>query len=569
MHLTPPDDFDSYGTRSHRLAIRFVRVSHSHISRLPKFYSDTEGDKLHPVEEDPHRPTFLKRHYLKPFRKIGTRGGRVYDGVFMTGARPCWIMVAKTGGRGAQLDVLEEGAGKGQELLETPLEVTGKRCLRVHPMIVDGDVKCFAGIHNVNIAHGFVYINHQGQLRICNLLPHFLYDSDWPYCKVPLRRTPQHLTYHEASETYVMSTSTPAPFVLSRARYTAALAAGVIEDGDELPETEEMKRNSWVKDSDREEGMYWPQFSSYALELVSPVTWETVDIIRMEEHEHILAVQAVNLESKQTTTGRKLFLAVGTGYVRGEDLATRGRILVYDIIDVVPEPDNPQTNHKFKQLFVNEEKGPVTALCNVGGYLLAAIGSKIIIHTFEDGESLTGVAFIDVNMYVHSVCAVKNLILVSDISKSVWFLGFQEEPPKLALLGKDYHPLHVYSSEFLIDESMLAFLVGDGDMNLHVMTYAPYNIQSSSGQKLIRRGDFHVGQHVQKLIRLRRMPSQVKKGGEVVDPKQHVCVCATLEGGLSIMIPVSEKLYKRMYGLYSRMVNNLQHPAGLNPRGFR
>ncbi|KAJ3087268.1 hypothetical protein HK102_011465 [Quaeritorhiza haematococci] len=43
----------------------------------------------------------------------------------------------------------------------------------------------------------------------------------------------------------------------------------------------------------------------------------------------------------------------------------------------------------------------------------------------------------------------------------------------------------------------------------------------------------------------------------------------TLDGGILVMTPVTEKLYKRLYALYSRMVNNLQHAAGLNPRGFR
>ncbi|KAJ3040299.1 Cleavage and polyadenylation specificity factor subunit 1 [Rhizophlyctis rosea] len=548
-----------------RLALRLTRIPHTHISRLPKSYTDTEGDKLHAIPTQPRKPTFLKKHYLKPFRGIGTMGGRVYEGVFMCGERACWVLCGGVGGVGPRLEVLDGGGGERFVDGDGGVSVSGKRGVKVHPFVVDGGIKCFCGVNNGGVEGGFGYINSKNLLRICNLPPHFVYDTDWPYCKVPLRRTPQHLTYQEASKTYVVATSVAVPFRLSRARYSAAVAAGVIEDGDDMPESEEMKRNGGVKDEDRDSGMYWPTVGAYALELISPVTWETADLIRMDEHEHVLCVQAVNLQSKQTASGKKMFLAVGTGYVRGEDLATRGRIFVYDIIDVVPDPERPQANHRFKQMYVNEEKGPVTALCNVGGYLVAAIGTKIIIHTFEDEDSLTGVAFIDVNMYVHSICAIKNMILVSDIMKSVWFLGFQEDPPKLVLLGKDYHPMKVYASEFLIDDQMLGFLVGDGDMNLHVMTYAPYNIQSSSGQKLIRRGDFHVGQHVSKLMRVRKLAGK----GDGGVSRQHLCVFATLEGGIGTMVPVSEKFYKRMYGLYSRMVNNLQHGAGLNPRGFR
>lgn len=52
-------------------------------------------------------------------------------------------------------------------------------------------------------------------------------------------------------------------------------------------------------------------------------------------------------------------------------------MLIFDIIDVVPEKDNPQTNHKLKLLYASEEKSPVSALCDINGYLLAAIGSKV------------------------------------------------------------------------------------------------------------------------------------------------------------------------------------------------
>ena len=145
------------------------------------------------------------------------------------------------------------------------------------------------------------------------------------------------------------------------------------------------------------------------------------------------------MESKQTESGRRLLLAVGTGFQRGEDLTTRGRVCLlsnyslnlifqlhlYDIIEVVPEIDNPQTNHKFKHLRTQEEKGPVSSICAVEGYILIAIGSKIMMYSFDNDESLTGVAFLDVNFYVARIEAVKNLVMVCDVAKSVQFALFQ------------------------------------------------------------------------------------------------------------------------------------------------
>ncbi|KAJ3087269.1 Cleavage and polyadenylation specificity factor subunit 1 [Quaeritorhiza haematococci] len=238
-----------------RLAIRFVRVQHDHLSREPQTYKDTEGDKLNPVASRSRRqPTFLKRHYLRPFTDIGTDAegggaGILYSGVFMGGFRPCWIMAAGTGVLGPQLEVFEEdeaeldeqqldggfagGRRNANDLLEPSLPLAGKRTVRIHPAIADGEILSFSPFHNVNCPHGFMYINHQGSLRICRLLPQFMYDAEWPFCRVRLRRIPQKITYHHSSETYVVATSVPVPFVLARAQHAAAVAAGVIEEGDE------------------------------------------------------------------------------------------------------------------------------------------------------------------------------------------------------------------------------------------------------------------------------------------------------------------------------------------------
>ncbi|KAI9088335.1 CPSF A subunit region-domain-containing protein [Phlyctochytrium arcticum] len=552
--------------KPNRLALRFIRVPHSHMSREATSSKQNSGGIASP-RTDTARP----RRCLKPFYSMGLPGALTYSGVFVAGPRPCWIMVGGSGGQGPQLGVMSEqddepSTGGDMKIRvppppvfpEPPVTVSGKNVVRVHPQLVDGGVVTFAQLHSEQVDRAFMYVTAEGRMRVGHLPAHFNFDAPWPICKVPIQRTPQKITYHHSTQTYIVASSTPVPFKLSKAQHAAAIAAGVLEAGDPLPETEATK-----KQDERDKGMYWPQISAYSLEIISPVTWETVDAIEMDEYEHILAIEAVELESKQTTTGRKSFLALGTGVVRGEDLATRGRIVVYDIIDIVPEPEHPFAKNRFKQLYVSEEKGPVTALCNVGGHLVAAIGTKVIVYAFEDSESLTGIAFLDVNMYVNSLSSIKNLIMVGDIMKSVWLLGFQEEPPKLALLGKDFHALSVYGCEFLVDDSSLALVVGDSESNVHVMTYSPYHIQSSSGQKLIRRGDFHVGQHISKMLSLRRIANDVNTRD------QQVTLIGTMEGGVSLLVPVSEKLYKRLYSLYSKMVNNLQHPAGLNPRGYR
>jgi cleavage and polyadenylation specificity factor subunit 1 len=53
------------------------------------------------------------------------------------------------------------------------------------------------------------------------------------------------------------------------------------------------------------------------------------------------------------------------------------------VIDVVPEPGNPETNHKFKLLCTAEDKGPVTAIEAVNGYLLTTFATKVVFSTLS------------------------------------------------------------------------------------------------------------------------------------------------------------------------------------------
>uniref|UniRef100_A0A8C3XL80 Cleavage and polyadenylation specificity factor subunit 1 n=1 Tax=Chelydra serpentina TaxID=8475 RepID=A0A8C3XL80_CHESE len=389
-----------------------------------------------------------------------------------------------------------------------------------------------------------------GELRISVLPAYLSYDAPWPVRKIPLRCTTHYVAYHVESKVYAVATS-------------------VVNACTRIPRmTGEEKEFESIE---RDERYIHPQQEAFSIQLISPVSWETIPNTRieLEEWEHVTCMKTVSLKSEETVSGLKGYIAAGTCLMQGEEVTCRGRILIMDIIEVVPEPGQPLTKNKFKVLYEKEQKGPVTALCHCHGYLVSAIGQKIFLWSLKDND-LTGMAFIDTQLYIHQMISVKNFILAADVMKSISLLRYQEESKTLSLVSRDAKPLEVYSVDFMVDTDQLGFLVSDRDRNLMVYMYLPEAKESFGGMRLLRRADFHVGAHVNTFWRTpcRWATDGVTKKSSAWESK-HITWFATLDGGIGLLLPMLEKTYRRLLMLQNALTTMLSHHAGLNPRAFR
>lgn len=128
---------------------------------------------------------------------------------------------------------------------------------------------------------------------------------DWVMQKVPVGQTIHKIEYHPTMRVYAALVSSPKPVRLRN------------EEGQPIDNME---------DDGRAEGTFLPTVEQYSMIMISPVTWETVDKVDFQEYEQGMSLFAAQLESKQTSTGRKYFMAVGTGFLKGEDSAMRGSV---------------------------------------------------------------------------------------------------------------------------------------------------------------------------------------------------------------------------------------------------
>lgn len=319
-------------------------------------------------------------------------------------------------------------------------------------------VRGMSSFHTAGCNRGFIYVDTNGVARVSQIPPATSFEVGMALQRIHLGQAVHAVAYHPPMECYVVATSTEVEF--------------------ELP-----KDDNHHPDWQREDIPFKPTVEQSFLKLISPVNWSVIDTIELEPCEMILCVKTLNLEVSESTNERRQLITVGTAITKGEDLATKGRLYVYDIVTVVPEPGRPETNKGLK-LVAKEEmpRGAITGVSEVGtqGFMLVAQGQKCMVRGLKEDGTLLPVAFMDMNCYVTSVKELggTGLCVMTDAVKGVWFTGYTEEPYKMILFGKSAKNMETVTAEFLPDGKDLYIVVADSDCNLHVLQYDPERMSS-------------------------------------------------------------------------------------------
>ncbi|KAI3393261.1 hypothetical protein diail_4520 [Diaporthe ilicicola] len=425
-------------------------------------------------------------------------------------------------------------------------------------------VRTLSSFHTEGCERGFIYADSEGMSRVTQLPTDCTFSEvGMSLQKVALGVDTDSVAFNSRAEVYAIGCNVEEEFELPK-------------DEDSNPQ----QAPTWMK----EKITFKPVAERGALKLITPHAWTVIDEVEMESCEIITCVKALNLEVSETTHERRELIVVGTAISRGEDLPIRGRIHVYDVATVIPEPGRPETDKKFK-LVAKEDipRGGVTAISGVGtqGFVLVVHGQKCTVRGLKEDGSLLPVAFMDMSNYVTSVKEIPStgLLAMSDAFKGVWFTGYTEEPYKMMLFGKSNTKLEVMNCEFVPDGKDLFILAADVDSNIHIFQFDPEHPKSLQGHLLLHRTSFNVGAHLPvKSMLLPRVPlanSQPQENGHLTNGNTpntispHSILFASPTGSLATLTSVSETSYRRLSSLMSQLINTLPHPAGLNPKAYR
>ena len=315
-------------------------------------------------------------------------------------------------------------------------------------------VRGMSSFHTAGCDRGFIYADVEGVARVSQFPSNSnLSELGLPLQKVELGEAVHAVTYHPPMECYIVGTSTRADF--------------------ELPKDDDHHRD-WAK----EDISFKPTMEQSYLKLINPINWSVIDTIELEPHEIIMCIKTLNLEISESTNERKQLVTVGTAISKGEDLPIKGRIYVFDVVSVVPEPDRPETNKRLKQIAKEDvARGAITGVSEIGtqGFMLVAQGQKCMVRGLKEDGTLLPVAFMDMNCYVTTVKELPGtgLCLFADAAKGVWFAGYTEEPYKMILFGKSGKNMEIVAADLLPDGKELYMVAADADCRLHVMQFDP------------------------------------------------------------------------------------------------
>ncbi|KAJ3361648.1 Cleavage and polyadenylation specificity factor subunit 1 [Allomyces javanicus] len=489
----PDIDSDSADTNATRAAVVWAKVALD-----PALLAG--GIPAHPSTKGDVTPPWLAVHAFK--NVAGHPGAMVVRHAGGAGApRTCFWLLASPRGHVAAVPMgpimppARAAAAAADGTAAAAVSAAGAGTSDKESVVIG-----FTPFHHAQCRHGFMLATASGHLLVAQMDTSLEFDARVPHRKIHTGQTAHLASFDQDSGTLAVAVSTPVDFHL------------LVEVPDQIEHhpptgirTPHLHQDMLTRT--KRPGAYLATSRQFRLELVSAANFAVAASYEFEEYEHVVAIHHAELHSSQTRSGKQRYLVVGTAFVKGEDVSTRGKVYVFETITVVPEVGRPETAHRLKLQWSDEIKAPVTALSSLRGHLVIAHGPKVLVMDYEenkDGErSLVGIAFHDAQVYVTQLATFKSYILVGDRVKSVEFLIMQEDPPKLFYLGKDHHPMPVTALDSMIMGNLAGFLAADELGAMHLLMYAPQNIQSYGGTKLLRRADYFLGAVVNKLLRFR------------------------------------------------------------------
>lgn len=256
-----------------------------------------------------------------------------------------------------------------------------------------------------------------------------------------------------------------------------------------------------------------------------------------------------------------------------------------------------------KLVLIHKGPGPASIVKQCGENIISTVGSVVYVYKLiPETMKLEQIAFYFAKFYIVSISIIKNYVLLSDFGHSVQLLVWREADRSLNPVSRDYENCVCLSTSFVPVSTALGMVCGDDEGNIQILQCHPQKkAESLDGQKLLCSADFHLGsdvgvqvvhplltlppgvppgllveadstvvRSVNKISTRQLTPNTVSFDTRISKGSTSNCVVlGTVDGGLGILVPVDERVYRRLNLLQQLMSMVVQTPCALNPQEFR
>lgn len=221
--------------------------------------------------------------------------------------------------------------------------------------------------------------------------------------------------------------------------------------------------------------------------VMSTLGFSKLSVFKLPKNELVTDLKVMNLSDSNDDFNNFVVVTLSQ---RASNEILRGRILVFEVINVISDVAGKKTEKALKILCSERTKGPISCCGAVRGKIAVSLSTKLMVYEFNRNHGIVAIAFLDLYMYAVSLAVIKNYIVVGDIMMGLHFVFFQSEPVKLHLLAKSDKIPNLRSLDFFNSGTSLFICGIDLIGALNIFSFSPKNLFSNDGNKLIKRQRF-------------------------------------------------------------------------------
>jgi len=314
---------------------------------------------------------------------------------------------AGQGQRRPPLRVLPEFGGLSVVLMPGPSSSIILKQASGEPKILDlqlDNIKSIGAYSTPGCPGGLILVDETGKCQTGQLPMNADYSTGW-IAKTPFQtdRAIDTFCHHSSSDHFVVAGATLVDFKLPHDELHPEWDLEVLHDH--------------------------PTVEQGVIKLVDPATWTVSDTHELETGELVMSLISHDLELSQASHRRRPLIIVGTAILKGDDTAPQGRLYVFDVVEVVKDPESVRKAFKLKLLSEEETRGYVTTMSPVGseGLIAVAQGQKCIVRGLTEDHSFLPVAALDIQTYTTVLKELpgSGLCMFGDAIKGLWFAGYR------------------------------------------------------------------------------------------------------------------------------------------------